>query len=178
MPKKRSCSKAAVRMQVSAAMSFRCTTVASTICTATSATPTCAWCLRRNLPSHSSAAIRTISIFRALTSISVSCDYENDKPASSPEYLRWSANGSKDGDLVFVSGNPGRTSRELTVAQLEYLRDTGFPFIIPQTAEYRGQLEQFVNRGPEQAREAKEDLLMRASQVASRRQPSQAASLH
>jgi len=84
--------------------------------------------------------------------------YEGGKPAGSSDYLRWSANGSKDGDLVFVSGNPGGTSRELTVAQLGFERDTALPFIIPEIAEYRGQLEQFVTRGPEQAREAHEDL--------------------
>jgi hypothetical protein len=84
--------------------------------------------------------------------------YEGDKPASSPEYLRWSANGSKDGDLVFVSGNPGGTSRQLTNAQLAFERDITFPFQMPAIAEYRGQLEQFVTRGPEQAREANEDL--------------------
>ncbi|MFI5113564.1 MAG: S46 family peptidase [Terriglobales bacterium] len=84
--------------------------------------------------------------------------YEGDKPAASPDYLRWSANGSKDGDLVFVSGNPGGTSRELTVSQLAFERDTTFPLEIPELSEYRGQLEQFVNRGPEQAREANQDL--------------------
>jgi hypothetical protein len=84
--------------------------------------------------------------------------YEADKPASSPDYLRWSANGSKDGDLVFVSGNPGGTSRELTIAQLEFERDRAFPLEIPEVSEYRGQLEQFVLRGPEQEREANQDL--------------------
>ena len=84
--------------------------------------------------------------------------YEGDKPAATPEYLRWSANGSKDGDLVFVSGNPGGTSRELTISQLVFLRDTYLPAIIPEMSEYRGQLEQFVTRGPEQAREANEYL--------------------
>jgi hypothetical protein len=84
--------------------------------------------------------------------------YEGDKPASTPEYLRWSANGSNDGDLVFVSGNPGGTSRELTIAQLAFSRDTSLPAVIPEISEYRGQLEQFVTRGPEQAREANQDL--------------------
>ena len=84
--------------------------------------------------------------------------YEGGKPASTPDYLRWSANGSKDGELVFVSGNPGGTSRELTIAQMGFERDTALPFIIPQIAEYRGQLEQFVTRGPEQAREANDQL--------------------
>jgi len=84
--------------------------------------------------------------------------YAGGKPAGSPDYLRWSAHGSKDGDLVFVSGNPGGTSRELTMAQLAFERDTAFPFEMPEIAEYRGQLEVFETRGAEQAREAKEQL--------------------
>ena len=84
--------------------------------------------------------------------------YERGKPASSPEYLRWSGDGSKDGELVFVSGNPGGTSRELTNAQLAFERDTFFPYLMPVLAEYRGLLEEFRTRGPEQAREANEDL--------------------
>jgi len=84
--------------------------------------------------------------------------YENGKPAASPEYLRWSPNGSKDGELVFVSGNPGGTSRELTDAQLAFERDTYFPARMPYLAEYRGLLEEFRKLGPEQAREGNEDL--------------------
>lgn len=84
--------------------------------------------------------------------------YEGDKPAASPDYLRWSSDGSKDGELVFVSGNPGGTSRELTMAQLEFERDNVYPARLPESAEYRGQLEQFITRGPEQAREANEEL--------------------
>ncbi|MGA7048806.1 MAG: S46 family peptidase, partial [Candidatus Sulfotelmatobacter sp.] len=48
--------------------------------------------------------------------------YEGDKPVASRDYLHWSANGTKDGDLVFVSGNPGGTFRELTNAQLAFER--------------------------------------------------------
>jgi Peptidase S46 len=81
----------------------------------------------------------------------------------SPEYLKWSADGSKAGELVFVSGNPGGTSRELTISQLEFLRDHLFPFEMPYLAEYRGQLEQFIARGPEQAREANETLFFIAN---------------
>ncbi len=84
--------------------------------------------------------------------------YDGDKPVASHEYLRWSANGSKDGDLVFVSGNPGGTSRELTMSQLDFERDIAMPNILPNLAEYRGELEQFMLRGPEQAREAKDNL--------------------
>ena len=45
-----------------------------------------------------------------------------------------------------------RDGRELTMAQLAFERDVAFPFEMPRLAEYRGQLEQFVTRGPEQAR--------------------------
>jgi hypothetical protein len=89
--------------------------------------------------------------------------YEGGKPAATPDYLRWSANGSKAGELVFVSGNPGGTSRELTISQLEFLRDKLFPVVMPFIAEYRGQLEAFISRGPKQAREANEDLLFWAN---------------
>jgi hypothetical protein len=84
--------------------------------------------------------------------------YEGDKPAATKDYLHWSTNGSKDGDLVFVSGNPGGTSRELTVSQLAFERDLLFPDRIPEISERRGELEGFMGRGPEQAREAGDDL--------------------
>ncbi|HEX4932150.1 MAG TPA: S46 family peptidase, partial [Gemmatimonadaceae bacterium] len=33
--------------------------------------------------------------------------YENDAPLKAPHYLKWSANGAQEGELVFVVGNPG-----------------------------------------------------------------------
>ena len=84
--------------------------------------------------------------------------YEADKPVASRDYLRWSASGTKDGDLVFVSGNPGSTFRQLTNAQLAFERDTLYPFRLPEMAERRGQLEVFTTRGPEQARETNDVL--------------------
>ena len=86
--------------------------------------------------------------------------YENDKPAATTDYLKWSADGSRDKELVFVAGDPGGTSRELTMSQLDYLRDTSLPLTLTEYAEYRGQLEQFETRGAEQAREANEDLFI------------------
>lgn len=84
--------------------------------------------------------------------------YEGDKPVASRDYLHWSPNGTKDGDLVFVSGNPGGTFRELTTAQLAFERDVLHPNRNPEIAERRGQLEEFVARGLEQAREANDEL--------------------
>lgn len=84
--------------------------------------------------------------------------YENGRPAETPDFLKWSTRGSKSGDLVFVSGYPGSTSRELTVEQLEFTRDEGFPFVVPLVAEYRGILEQFGRESPEKNRESKDSL--------------------
>ena len=58
--------------------------------------------------------------------------YENGQPAKVDHYYRWSRDGSKEGDLVFVVGNPGNTSRLLTIPQLEYLRDVQYPAILAQ----------------------------------------------
>jgi len=84
--------------------------------------------------------------------------YQGDKPAVTKDYLRWSTSGTKDGDLVFASGNPGGTFRELTEAQLAFERDVLYPNRIPEIAERRGELEVFAARGPEQAREANDSL--------------------
>jgi len=77
--------------------------------------------------------------------------YENDRPART-EYLKWSPEGAKEGDLAFVSGNPGGTSRLLTIAQLEYQRDIALPSALLRLAELRGLLTEFADRGPEQKR--------------------------
>ncbi len=84
--------------------------------------------------------------------------YENGAPAATPDYLHWSKNGSKAGDLAFVSGNPGSTQRLLTVSQLEYIRDIQNPRTLPQISELRGILEQYQTEGAEQTRETNETL--------------------
>ncbi|MFA5404492.1 MAG: S46 family peptidase [Ignavibacteria bacterium] len=52
---------------------------------------------------------------------------ENGKPLKTEHYYRWSQKGATTGEPIFVVGNPGRTSRLNTVAQLEYKRDVAYP---------------------------------------------------
>ena len=84
--------------------------------------------------------------------------YENGKPARPEHYLKWSPAGSQAGELIFVAGHPGRTSRLNTVAHLEYLRDVSFPFTLDLLHDREAFLLDYGRRGPEQARQAKEDL--------------------
>jgi hypothetical protein len=78
--------------------------------------------------------------------------YQGGKPVKTEHYFKWSTRGAKEGELTFVPGHPGRTSRGLTVAQLEYQRDVALPNRLFRLAELRGMLTEFQNRGAEQKR--------------------------
>lgn len=78
--------------------------------------------------------------------------YDRGKPLTPPAYFAWSAAGAKENELVFVSGNPGSTSRLLTVAELAELRDFANPFTLRYLSELRGLLTRFTQESPEHAR--------------------------
>lgn len=82
--------------------------------------------------------------------------YENDKPAEIKHFLKWSENGCADGELTFVSGHPGRTNRLATVAELEYTRDLGYPYLMQRLYRLEVLLTAFSARSEENARQAKE----------------------
>jgi Peptidase S46 len=84
--------------------------------------------------------------------------YENDKPAKIEHYLKWSKEGCGDGELVFVSGHPGRTNRLNTVAELEYLRDVQYPRTLQRLNRLEVLLTAYSARSDENARRAREDL--------------------
>ncbi len=79
--------------------------------------------------------------------------YENGRPYHPSDWLKWSARGANEGDLVFVSGNPGRTSRLLTVAQLEASRDIDRPLRIRLQEMRVNTYHAWAAKGPEQARQ-------------------------
>jgi Peptidase S46 len=85
--------------------------------------------------------------------------YENGQPVKPEHYLKWSAKGPADGDLTFVSGNPGRTDRQLTVDELATTRDDDLPKFLGMFNRREVLLSAWSARSFENARRAKKDLL-------------------
>jgi hypothetical protein len=52
--------------------------------------------------------------------------YENGRPYATDHYFGWGG-GAREGEAVFVIGNPGRTNRHTTMAQLAFQRDVQLP---------------------------------------------------
>ncbi|HEV2947094.1 MAG TPA: S46 family peptidase [Gemmataceae bacterium] len=82
--------------------------------------------------------------------------YEDDKPVHPKHYLKWSKAGAGEGELVFVSGHPGRTDRLDTMDELHYLRDRGFPYLLQRLNRLEVLLSSWSARSDENARKAKE----------------------
>ena len=77
---------------------------------------------------------------------------------ASPEFLPWSAQGPKDGDVVFTSGHPGKTDRDDTLAQLETLRDVVYERRLEYLVAVRASLVAYGRSGAEARRQARESL--------------------
>ncbi len=78
--------------------------------------------------------------------------YEDGKPVETPNHLVWNAEAPTAGEPVFVAGNPGSTSRLLTMSQLERIRDQTMPLGLLQNSELRGRLLQYSFTGEEAER--------------------------
>jgi hypothetical protein len=84
--------------------------------------------------------------------------YENGAPVQVKHHLKWSKAGAKDDEVVFVSGHPGHTDRLNLMAELRYLRDTGYPFLLERLYRWEVELGIYSQRGAEQERQAKDTL--------------------
>jgi hypothetical protein len=82
--------------------------------------------------------------------------YEDGKPASTPNYFPWRADGAAEGEAVFVSGHPGSTDRLLTVSELDHTRRYSLPFRLELYAEYRGRLLEWGQTGEDAARQVQQ----------------------
>jgi len=84
--------------------------------------------------------------------------YENDKPVHLDNYLQWSKTGVEDGDLIFVSGNPGGTDRLTTMAQWQFLKNVEYPSRLAIYKRRIALLQKFSAQSAENARIAQEDI--------------------
>ena len=84
--------------------------------------------------------------------------YENDRAVKPKHYLKWSANGAAENELTFVSGHPGRTNRQNVIAELEYLRDKGYPYVLQRLNRYEVLLRSWAERSEENRQKAEEEL--------------------
>ncbi len=85
--------------------------------------------------------------------------YEDGKPAdTSAHWFKFRTAGPTDGELVFVTGNPGSTDRLLTKAQLEYHRDAELPLTIEFLQTQLDVLRPAAESSPDLARLLRSDI--------------------
>jgi hypothetical protein len=78
--------------------------------------------------------------------------YDGGEPVATPHHLHWRSTPLKEGEPVFMSGNPGSTSRGDTLAEISYARDLFFPWQMTVLSELRGRLLRFMQENPDHAR--------------------------
>ncbi|MBL8537911.1 MAG: S46 family peptidase [Hyphomonadaceae bacterium] len=78
--------------------------------------------------------------------------YENGRPARTPNHLSMRFTPLQEGEIVLTAGNPGRTSRLRTTAELAFEREVNLPWQIDSLAEARGRLLAYAMRGADQER--------------------------
>lgn len=55
---------------------------------------------------------------------------EKGQPLKTDHYFKFNPNGAAEGEPVFVTGNPGSTSRLMTISDLEERRDVEYPIML------------------------------------------------
>jgi hypothetical protein len=78
--------------------------------------------------------------------------YENGRPYHPEAYLPWASSPLKNGDLTIVSGHPGSTWRQETLAQMLYARDASIPFRIRSFERRKAALVAYAATGDEPRR--------------------------
>ena len=84
--------------------------------------------------------------------------YEDGRPARVDHHLAWAMRPVAPGDVVFVSGHPGHTDRDATVAELVSLRDRRLPLDLRILNRLEAMIGAYAARGPEERRQAVQDL--------------------
>jgi len=79
--------------------------------------------------------------------------YENGQPYQPKDFLKWTGTGLKAGDLTFVTGHPGRTSRQDTLAQMKYSADSAIPMRLKAMERRKAAMVAYAKTSPEAARQ-------------------------
>ena len=84
--------------------------------------------------------------------------YENGRPVATPNHLKWTPRAPKEGEITFVVGNPGSTSRLWTDSQIAFEREVALPTTLAVLSELRGRLIAAMEKSPEKLREGTDEL--------------------
>lgn len=84
--------------------------------------------------------------------------YEDGAPAKVEHWFKWSKSGVREGELVFVPGNPGSTGRLMTVAELEFTGSVAYPLVLRRLKSMIDSLETYMKQGEEERRVGSENL--------------------
>jgi len=79
--------------------------------------------------------------------------YENGQPYQPKDFLKWTGTGLKAGDLTFVTGHPGRTSRQDTLAQMKYSAESAIPMRLKAMERRKAAMVAYAKTSPEAARQ-------------------------
>ena len=83
---------------------------------------------------------------------------EGGKALKPIQYLPWSKQGVKKGELTFVAGNPGSTGRLSTFTEMEMQRDVSLRLNLERHAGFIKALQEYSKSSPEMARVALEEI--------------------
>lgn len=84
--------------------------------------------------------------------------YENEKPLTTEHFLRWSPEGPRLDEPLFVAGHPGKTRRMLTASHLDFLQTQEFLVLLQWLKKRQSKLQNFSRISEENRRIAQQDL--------------------
>jgi hypothetical protein len=86
--------------------------------------------------------------------------YEPDSTtaAKTEHYFKWRPEGAQENELVFVTGNPGSTSRQITFSEVMYEKLYRHPFLIQLLTGQRALLQMISALGPQAEQQVRQQL--------------------
>lgn len=83
---------------------------------------------------------------------------DDGQPAATPQFFEWDPEGAEPGELVLVTGNPGTTSRLITVSELLFEQRFNHPLNVAWLEGQRDILREIAATSPEAERAVRDQL--------------------